>query len=419
MPAAIALMEGSFVGVIADKVYHVHPLILAVIAAAPMLGNVTSFMWATLARGRHKVPFVCAMQLAQVLGVGVVAFAPPGPFGAALLVLSLIAVRVLLSAEITIRSTIWSLNYPREVRARFTGRLQMLTSLTLALSSFGASLMLDRDPESFRIAYALAAIFGLIGVRAFSSVVHLGEAEQLRLERDAPKSRARSVRAILRADPMFARYQACQFTLGVSNMMIEGSIVYLVSRQLGASYLWSTAIGLALPTILSTATLPLWASYIDRVHIARFRVTQSSFWITYQALFWLGAIYGSLPLLALSRAVLGLSRGGGSLAWQIGHNDFSKPEDLADYMGAHVTLTGVRGAFAPFAGLLLFTGSDAIELFGTGLMLPAFPGLGAHTYGVCLALCLASAIGFIRLEKRIAALAAERSAAQSASASSL
>ena len=403
LPIGLALMEGGFVGVIADKVYHVHPAVLAVTAAAPMLGNIASFAWSRLARGRRKVPLVTALEGAICLGVAVVALAPSGPWGAALLVGALIAVRVLIAGEVTVRSTIWSLNYPREVRARFTGRLQVAMTLSMALTSFAASFVLDRNPESFRLAYALGAIVSAVGAAAFARVPHIGEAEQLALERSEPLAQARSVRDILRSDPLFARYQMNQFVLGTSNMIIEGSLVYLVSRELQASYLASIAIAVAVPMLLSTATLPLWAIYIDRVHIARFRVTQSGFWFAYQGLLWLGAWLGSLWILALARAVLGLARGGGGLAWQLGHNDFSSPRDLGSYMGAHVTLTGVRGAFAPFAGILLYAGSSSWQIPGTSLALPAFAGLGSHTYGICCALVLASAIGFRRLERDIAA----------------
>jgi MFS family permease len=401
LPIGLALMEGGFVGVIADKVYHVHPVVLAVTAAAPMLGNIASFAWSRLARGRRKVPIVMGIEAGICVSVAAVVFAPHGAWGAALLVTALIAARVLIAGEVTVRSTIWSLNYPREVRARFTGRLQVAMTLSMALTSFAASYALDRNPESFRLAYALGAVASAFGVVAFARVPHIGEEAQLALERSEPEAQARGVRDILRSDPLFARYQACQFVLGMSNMMIEGSLVYLVSRELQASYLWSIAITVAVPSLLSTATLPLWAAYIDRVHIARFRVTQSGFWLAYQALLWLGAWLGSLWVLALARAILGLARGGGGLAWQLGHNDFSSPRDLGAYMGAHVTLTGVRGAFAPFVGILLYAGSSGWEMSSTGFVFPAFAGLGSHTYGICCALVLTSAIGFRRLERDI------------------
>ena len=235
----------------------------------------------------------------------------------------------------------------------------------------------------------------------------MGEAEQLALERGSPAAdgspagRPRGMLEILRSDGNFARYQACQFLLGTSNMMIEAPLIYLVSRELGASYMVSIAITMVIPLLLSVLTIPLWAVYIDRVHVARFRTRQSGFWLVSQALIWAGALQGSLAMLAAGRVVLGLARGGGGLAWQLGHNDFSNQRDLATYMGAHVTLTGLRGAFAPFLGMLLYLGWSPGPLPWIGWQPPALPGIGGHVFGLALALCAISAVGFLHLDRRI------------------
>ena len=406
VPVALALMEGGFVGVVADKVYHVHPAVLAVITAAPMFGNLSSFAWARLARGRRKVPLVTGLQAAMVGLIALTSLAPEGALGATVLVGSMVAVRLMLSGAITIRSTIWSLNYPREVRARYTGRLQLLTSFTLAASSFVASLALDANPENFRLMYGFASLVAVAGVIAFAGVPHIGEDEHLGLERGhtaqggEKPAPTRSMWSVLRDDREFRRYQTWQFVLGVSNMMVEAPLIYLVSRQLQASYTVSVALTMTIPLVLGAATLPIWALVIDRMHIARFRARQSGFWVLSQALTWYGAAQGSLALIACGRVVLGLARGGGGLAWQLGHNDYSSPRDLAAYMGAHVTLTGVRGAFAPFLGMLLFLGSGPVALPGVDWTLPALPGLGAHSFGVSCALSSLSALGFILLARK-------------------
>ena len=54
LPIALALMQGGFIGVIADKIFQVHPAVLALISAAPMFGNLSSFFW-----GRRKGPWSC------------------------------------------------------------------------------------------------------------------------------------------------------------------------------------------------------------------------------------------------------------------------------------------------------------------------------------------------------------------------
>ena len=54
MPAALVLLEGGVVGVIAAKIYQVEPLTLALISAAPMFANLSSFFWSRLSAGRSK-----------------------------------------------------------------------------------------------------------------------------------------------------------------------------------------------------------------------------------------------------------------------------------------------------------------------------------------------------------------------------
>ena len=47
-PVATAMMEGGFIGVVAAKIFDVHPAVLALITAAPMFGNLSSYAWARL-----------------------------------------------------------------------------------------------------------------------------------------------------------------------------------------------------------------------------------------------------------------------------------------------------------------------------------------------------------------------------------
>ena len=47
---------------IAAKIYQVSPVVLAVITAAPMFGNLSSFFWSQLANARTKVRFANVVQ---------------------------------------------------------------------------------------------------------------------------------------------------------------------------------------------------------------------------------------------------------------------------------------------------------------------------------------------------------------------
>jgi hypothetical protein len=165
----------------------------------------------------------------------------------------------------------------------------------------------------------------------------------------------------------------------------------------------STGLLVGVPLMLASLTLPLWAAYMDRVHIAQFRTRQSLLWILSQALTFVGALKGSLVWIALGRVVLGVTRGGGGLAWQLGHNDFASQQNLAAYMGLHVTLTGVRGLFAPFLGMLLYLGWSPQALPWGKMELPGFQGIGSAVFLLSCALSSSAALGFLALWRRVSA----------------
>jgi MFS family permease len=152
-----ALMEGGFIGVIADKLFQVHPAVLALVTAAPMFGNLSSSFWARHAHGRRRVPFATALMWGFALCVAVVALVPEGSAGATTLIAALVVSRLLLGGIVTLRSVVWTLNYPREARGRVTARLSMVSTLGIAGTAWLGGLVLDGNPERFRLVYAAGA----------------------------------------------------------------------------------------------------------------------------------------------------------------------------------------------------------------------------------------------------------------------
>ena len=393
---ALAMLEGGFIGVIADKIYSVPAFALAILTSAAFFGSLSSYFWARLANARPKVPVIVILQFLVVACLLAVALAPQNAVGSVLLVLGVVCARTFTAGVITIRSVVWSLNYPRNVRARTTGRLQVLTSLIMVLTTATAAPILDANPMTFRWMYAVAMLIALLGVLAFAQVKVSGERRQRARERRSTQI-ARSLKTrfrflqILRQDKRFARYQLYQFLNGISNMSIEAPLIYLVSRELQASYTVSLAIGVILPFLFSMLTVPLWARYLDRVHITHFRTRISGVWVLAQLLIWIGAVFHSFTLLGLARSVQGVARSGGALGWQLGHNDFAPREKLSDYMSVHVTLTGIRGVLAALLGIGLYVGWSDVA------WLPNFPGIKAHLFLLCMVVGVISWAGFIHL----------------------
>lgn len=405
LPLCMALMEGGFIGVIADKVYHAHPAWIALASAAPMFGNLSSVWWARLAERVRPVPLLVGLQVGLVACVAGVALLPRSPLGLVLLMWLLVAARLAIGAQVTVRSVVWTHNYPRAVRARVTARLAILSQAAMAATGVLAGFALDRRPAALPWLFALGAAIGVLGVWAYAGVrlTAQGSASDAPHE---PLPRLSTWR-VLREDPLFARYLGWQFLLGVSNMMIEPAVIYAVSREMGAGYGMSIAIVTVVPNVLSMLTLPLWAGWVDRMHAAEFRAKHSWLWVISQGLMGLGTLAGSVYWIGFARIVFGIARGGGNLAWSLGHNDFAHPDRAGLYMGVHATLTGLRGVFAPFLGMLLYLGA-APRALPFGLSSPAIPALGGWMMLLAAGLALWATLGFATLQRDIEAAHAAR-----------
>ncbi len=419
-PLAAALAEGSFTGVVATKYFHASPVLLAVITAAPMFGNIMALVWAELARTRRKVPFVNVLQAGVVASIAAVALTRPLPreAGGWAFAALIILARVLASGIITIRSAIWRHNYPRQTRGQIVGRITMIATAVLATTTLLGALWLDRDPGAFVYLYPLAAGLGVIGIWQFSGIRVRGEGSMLRKElarqrqpaytprpegmaqtdetnvmNYQPDGHRRGVRSffaesvsVLRDDPRFRTYQWWQLLNGMSFMMTSAPLVFMVSREMtdpATQYVRATLVLQIVPMLTAIAFTQAWSPLFDRVHITSFRVAQGFVSTAAHATILVGALGDRLWVVALGQFLVGVSNAAGNLAWNLGHNDFAPPEKSAAYMGVHVMLTGARGFVAPFLGVLLYS------------YLPH----GRAVFGLSALMCFAALIGFWRMTK--------------------
>ena len=118
-----------------------------------------------------------------------------------------------------------------------------------------------------------------------------------------------------------------------------------------------------------------------------------------QGLCYAAASNGHLWMFFLPMLVQGVMRGGGMIAWQLGHNDFADKRLAALYMGIHQTLTGLRGAFAPFLGVALLAGWDSFEWWGGHV--PGWEGIGEQVFLITTALAVIGWLGFWHLSRQI------------------
>jgi hypothetical protein len=383
-PLLIPCVEAGVLGVIAQKVFQAPPWIVATISAVPLIANLTSLVWARLIRAKDRVRFVNALQLICVVCVLAAAFLPRSDLGLYLLVALMAVVRCCLTGIITGRSDVWRENYARHVRARVTGKLTTVATLAASATTFVA-----------------AALLATIGVWSYSHIRWRRRAAAISSERKADelahglRHGARQMVDVLRNDRDYRRFMVAQFVLGVPNLAAQPVFLIALNERTNLGAGQSIVLTQILPFLIPVIAIPLWARMLDRMHVVRFRTYHAWTFVFSNAFMGLGFLVDSVALLYLARIILGFANGGAMIAWNIGHHDFAKRDLATIYMGVHVTLTGVRGAIAPFIGTALYTGV-ALSAMGLDLSLPP---MGAWTFILFAIVSLAAVFVFVWLDR--------------------
>jgi hypothetical protein len=343
-------------------------LVVAVVSAAPAWANLASMAYARRAQGQRKVEFLFPLLLAMTACVGALALVPESGAGLVAFLLLYAAARLLWAGVETVRSVLWSVNYPSRLRARITGRIMINTSIALALTGVGVGWLLGHDGPGWRAAILAGAACGVAGALAFRRFRVRREAELLQAElarlREGASFGFGGMRALLAEDPAFRRYQAAMTVFGAGLLSLMPLLVICLGDVLRLPALWQVLVTTAVPVMVIPLAIQPWARYLDLHRVLAFRAVHGR--VTVAAVLLLaGAVLLHQPwLLAPGALLLGISSAAGSLGWTLGHNDFAPRGEETRYMALHVTLTGLRGLVAP---PLVIAAYHALESVQRGL----------------------------------------------------
>jgi hypothetical protein len=396
LPLFLGAVEGGALGVVVKKAFGECGvsalelnLAVAVVSAAPNVANLTSFLWAGWARGRRKVPFIASLQTATAVCVALIAAMPENRVGLwGLCVLATLA-RTTWTGVITVRAAVWRANYPREARAHIAGNMATVQSLVLALSGWILGVGMDLSPRSFHLLFPALALLGIVGNVLWRRVPMRGEARSLRAETEDAGTRridAGSIVRTLREDRPYAHFMLWMWIFGLGNLMIGAPQAIVLEDEMHATYTQGILATTVIPLLVMPLAIPFWARRLGRSHVVDFRAVHAWSFVAATAVLFLASWWRSMPLFYVSGALLGVGFAGGSLAWNIGHQDFAPPERDAEYMAVHVTLNGIRGLIAPFLAVGLYEGLKAW-------------GLAPWTFFVCTLINVVGAWGFVMLRK--------------------
>jgi MFS family permease len=323
--------------------------------------------------------------------VGAIGLWPRASAGLAFTVISVIAARVVWAGVLTARTAVWSANYPRQMLARITGGIVTVTALGMALAAAFAGIVLQTQPSLARWLYAAA---GLTGLAAAWSYRRMRVRQAFRLRRAEHAEGASEamfsfavMRRILREDPAYRRFMTALALYGAGNLMIAAQLVVMYSDELHLPAARQVVLLTIVPLLCVPVFTPMWARMFDAGHVVEFRARQCWVLIYAMGVVAMAMFTGFTPLLWLAALLFGIATAGANLGWNLGHNDFASLGKVQQYMGVNVTLTGMRGLIAPPVGVLVYS---ALER--------AHPGTGRYALLLPIAMTLAGAIGFKRMQ---------------------
>ena len=361
LPLMLGAIEGGALAVVVKKAFEGQPgvddawldLATAWALAAPNVANLTSFIWAALARGRPKVAFISSLQITACLLVAAIALFPRNGAGLIAVCVALGLARTAWTGVITIRAAVWRNNYPNASRATIAGKLATVQSIFLAAAGLLIGRAMDWNPDNYHYLFPLLAICGLVGNHIYRKV-RLRRARALqRAELDGRKRDSAvnpmGMVTLLREDRLYAKFMWWMSVFGFGNLMLMAPMTYVVTDEFSLDYTQGILINAIVPLVVMPLAIPLWAKLMDSCHIIRFRSIHGWTFVLASLAVTLASYLHSLELLYVAAFLLGVGYAGGTLAWNLGHQDFSSAERDADYMAVHVTLNGIRGILAPVA----------------------------------------------------------------------
>jgi MFS family permease len=264
------------------------------------------------------------------------------------------------------QNTIFQLNFRKENRGTALGYMSSIMLLTALLVSYFAGKLLDLNESYFRYYFVVVAILGMIGALIYSRIkirkLNRRMEKAFTSWRELLYGPVKRSLELLKSNKEFARFEGAYFIYGIGFMVLLPAIPkYLVDfLQMDYSQTFLAKGVLSQLGILLLA--PLAGKIFSTRNPVQFNGFNFAFLSLYPTVLLLSSFflnsYIALQLVYVAFIIFGIAMSGVHISWNISSIFFAGDEDVAMYQSVHVTLTGLRGMFAPFLGYAL------LELIG-------------------------------------------------------
>ncbi len=298
---------------------------------------------------------------------------------------------------VTLRSSIWRLNYPEVHRGKIVVFFGLCLTITNSLTVFILTSAMDVFNLSYRGVFLIAGIVALAGAYLFSKIRVRHEAGVLKRLREGvvllPRLRLLASLEVLKTDKRFRKFMSWQMLNGFATLLVETYLLIIIlNDEFHCGWLMGGSAVAAVPFFVAGVSSLLFARLFDRYDIFTMRALGALIWFLSRATLFVGVLMGSLGMIFFSRVIAGIAGGCGRLNWGLGHMAFAKPEQDTLYMGVHVSLTGLRGILGPFVGYMLYQWH--------WYTLPGFGSQASYIIFVTAVAQLTCAVGFLHMKAK-------------------
>ncbi|HAN19886.1 MAG: hypothetical protein A2X13_12970 [Bacteroidetes bacterium GWC2_33_15] len=269
--------------------------------------------------------------------------------------------------------------YSQENFGRLYGLSTTVRQIMMMLTIFFFGFVLDSDHFAFTYIFPILGILGIISVILISIIEYIPKTKVVITESliMSVVSSFKKMVIILKTNKPFLDFQIAYLFYGFTFNSTRSVINIFYNEALSLNYS-SVAFYQNAYNIIAILLLPFFGKLIGKIDPRKFTIVSFASMAGYILFIALSAYF---PLafqvltikiyitLLIATIFFGLFNATIILSWNIGSSYFCSNEEAGDYQSVHLFLTGFRGIYSPFLGILFYELLGFTWTFGIGIFM--------------------------------------------------
>ena len=269
-------------------------------------------------------------------------------------------------------NTVFKHNYTNERRSILYSYASIVYTIAILIVGTLFGYLLDVNYKLYKILFPIAAVFEILSYVNLSKLITMGKNTypycgvlfsghiNYRLIKDILILPVRNMFRIFRENKPFFRFEIFFFLYGVAFMIASPAVPIFLVETLKLDY---SPISIAKGLVFYTSTI-LFTPMMGKMHGSG-NPTKFCGYLFLSLVFYplllisikiFGVdmnIIGTDTLLYITFFIFGILMSGVTMSWNLSSIYYAPHSEVANYQAVHITLTGIRGLFAPFIGYII------------------------------------------------------------------